>query len=1751
MAKTYFWTGAVNTNFGTAANWNDFTDGLYPSPTVPGTLDTVSFGLLTGGTISGTGTVDTLQFPLSYDPLTQMFIDADWFVTGTIDATGTNGILNSATVTIADGGLLEGQQYEDLGSASDLVLNPGATIDLTGWLTGYIPLAAIIDGNADINGGTFNASSGEVDISGQVTAEAGATASALITTVEAGGSLAGTLTVEGPATSWSNVASSVPIVENGGTYSTGGLGIVGAGAELIAKDSATVNQAYVGIGDGGSANISSGATVDGPFTDIYDGGSLTITDANTAWSDTASGNYLSFLLSGAGSTLTLSDDATLTDAGFAYIGDACAATVEAGGVWTVASGLSVGGTLTIETGGTVDVTGGAIAVGDYAGSSGIVYVDAGSTLEATGTSTPTIYELAIGANGSSTLNGTVTPAATDTIYVSGTGALLTTDGNPASVGSGGTGTLSVTGGATAIFGVTPDSSSANAALAVGNTGNGNVIVDGVGSSITADGDVFFAHAGTATLSVSNSGRFIAGDTLYGLNIGQGNNNGSGGSAVATVSSGGYVESLQTLAVGTGGDTGTLNISGGTVEAQAYIRVGATNTVDGVALGGTGFVDVEAGGTLLADGTGIGTGGTSAIGIGYGSGSNGSLTVSGTGALVSTSGYYLLAGANGGTGSITVSDGGSIFAGTPSISYAATALGTNAGTGSLTVTDEGSTYTADGQLNVGSTGTGHLLVENGGSVASGGNTLAPGYGLVIGWGSGGTSDVTVTGAGSNIVNVGHFIVGGSGNINALAGGVGSLLIEHGGLVRTSLPTGSYTTIAADIAADQGTGGSSATVTGAGSIWEVSGDLRVGDAAAGSLTISAGGVVTADTLEAGVQSGSAGVISVTGGSTLDISGAGTIGEAGSATLGIDATSTVNFSSLAIGTQGTVELDGSSVDWTSIANAGTLGGAGAITAAITNSGAIGAFSGTLAITGAITGTGTLSDSNGELMLNGSVGSGQTFDFIDAHSTLYLSDPLDFAGTIAGFGTGDTIVAVGANSETLIGDVMELFQNGNAFGTLDFASAPTNMHIDAAGDVTCFLAGTLIATERGERPVEDLAIGDLVLTHAGALRPIKWLGYRSFRAPFVDSGTDVVPVRIAAGALADGVPARDLIVSPLHAMLLDGALIPAGCLVNDASIRRCPDITDIDYIHIELDSHDIILAEGAPAETFVDCDSRMMFHNALDFARRYPNDTAPRWAFCAPRVESGFLLDHVRDRLAARAGLPPANPQGGRLLGYLEAVTPNGVRGWAFQPDHPGSRAVLEVVQGGGVVARVTADQFRPDLRDAGHGDGYGGFDLRLEHGFSLAALSGVRVRRASDGVPLSLAGGCFDQVQAPDDAQMAELLAAEAVPSLDAALGRLRAARWQRLSRPAGAPRVLMMDVVPPNPGHDAGSRAIVDHAAALLRLGYRVEFVATRQLDLPPSEALLALGVLCHGAPGVASVEDVLRHRAPDVIYLHRAEVATAYAAQAAALCPGARRIYALADLHHLRFARQARVEARPELAQRARAMQLAELFAISQVHAVITHSSAEAAVLARIAPGAEVHVVPWSAPVAARPPGFADRGGLAFVGGAAHAPNIDAVRWLTEAIMPAVWVRHPAMECLITGAGWPERLPRPDARIRVLGVVDDLAEVFDQVRLSVAPLRFGAGLKGKVLDSLAAGLPCVMTPIAAEGFALPPALRRLVAEDAAALAEAICRLHEDAAEHAAAARAGLQLVRRAFSPDAVDAALREAVTGARFRLRAAG
>lgn len=188
----------------------------------------------------------------------------------------------------------------------------------------------------------------------------------------------------------------------------------------------------------------------------------------------------------------------------------------------------------------------------------------------------------------------------------------------------------------------------------------------------------------------------------------------------------------------------------------------------------------------------------------------------------------------------------------------------------------------------------------------------------------------------------------------------------------------------------------------------------------------------------------------------------------------------------------------------------------------------------------------------------------------------------------------------------------------------------------VVCFATGTLIATPSGERAVETLAPGDPVLTADGRVVPVRWVG-RQTRHRLFSPPERFQPVRIRAGALADGVPRRDLVLTADHAVAVDGILANAGALVDGRAIERVPSAElpeQVVYWHVETPSHALLLAEGAPAESFVDNVGRRAFDNHRDW-RPLPGETGT-WIpeMPLPRAMSRRQLPRrIAERLAARS--------------------------------------------------------------------------------------------------------------------------------------------------------------------------------------------------------------------------------------------------------------------------------------------------------------------------------------------------------------------------------------------------------------------------------------------------------------------------------------------------------------------------------------
>jgi hypothetical protein len=195
------------------------------------------------------------------------------------------------------------------------------------------------------------------------------------------------------------------------------------------------------------------------------------------------------------------------------------------------------------------------------------------------------------------------------------------------------------------------------------------------------------------------------------------------------------------------------------------------------------------------------------------------------------------------------------------------------------------------------------------------------------------------------------------------------------------------------------------------------------------------------------------------------------------------------------------------------------------------------------------------------------------------------------------------------------------------------------------CFAQGTRITTSLGEVAVEDLRGGDLVATVSGEgapMKPVLWVGRRRVQLAGNPAADQLAPIRVKAGALGDGLPHRDLLVSPDHCLFLDGALVPARLLVNGRSIVAEREFGAVTYYHVELETHDVLLAEGAAAESWLDAGNRDWFENAA-VARLAVTGGLDAYGTgwdasraCALVVQGGPRLAEIRAVIEARIDRP-----------------------------------------------------------------------------------------------------------------------------------------------------------------------------------------------------------------------------------------------------------------------------------------------------------------------------------------------------------------------------------------------------------------------------------------------------------------------------------------------------------------------------------
>jgi glycosyltransferase involved in cell wall biosynthesis len=349
-----------------------------------------------------------------------------------------------------------------------------------------------------------------------------------------------------------------------------------------------------------------------------------------------------------------------------------------------------------------------------------------------------------------------------------------------------------------------------------------------------------------------------------------------------------------------------------------------------------------------------------------------------------------------------------------------------------------------------------------------------------------------------------------------------------------------------------------------------------------------------------------------------------------------------------------------------------------------------------------------------------------------------------------------------------------------------------------------------------------------------------------------------------------------------------------------------------------------------------------------------------------------------------------------------------------------------------------------------------------------------------------------------------------------------------------RVLMVDACYPCPDKDSGSMDQVAFIQIFQSLGYDVTFAADLELGIetPYREKLESMQVKCVTYPEYQSIEEFLKRHANEVAicFLSRVHFGTRHIRAIRELCPEASVIYYTVDLHHVREQRQAALNGDSAGLVRAKETYSAEAGATRDSDATIVVSNREASYWRAEVPEAQIFMVPLIRDYkVGRKGGFGDRSAIAFVGGFKHVPNIDAVTHFLDDVWPLVRAEIPDVEFRVIGPDLPESLStRSDPGVKFVGYVEDLEKYLAGIRLTVAPVRYGAGAKGKIVSSLASGVPCVASSIASEGMGLTDGVDVMVGDTPRAFAEKTASLYRDRDVWTTLSDNGMKLVSKQHS-----------------------
>jgi O-antigen biosynthesis protein len=362
-----------------------------------------------------------------------------------------------------------------------------------------------------------------------------------------------------------------------------------------------------------------------------------------------------------------------------------------------------------------------------------------------------------------------------------------------------------------------------------------------------------------------------------------------------------------------------------------------------------------------------------------------------------------------------------------------------------------------------------------------------------------------------------------------------------------------------------------------------------------------------------------------------------------------------------------------------------------------------------------------------------------------------------------------------------------------------------------------------------------------------------------------------------------------------------------------------------------------------------------------------------------------------------------------------------------------------------------------------------------------------------------------------------------------------------------RILLIDATTPTPDQDSGSVRLMNLLRLLVQEHWKVVFFADNRAYVPGyTEAVKALGVEALYHPWLSDPVRFFRERGHefDAVLICRHYIASNYLKLVREHCPNARFIFDTVDLHFLREHRAADVAGDDAMRRQAELTRRQELELIGASDVTVVVSPVEQALLAKELPDARVDVLSNIHEIAGRRREFGERKGIFFVGGFQHVPNVDAVMWFVSAVWGQIRASLPDLQFHIVGSKMPAEV-RELAQVPgvvIEGFVESIDPFLDGCRMAVAPLRYGAGVKGKVNSSMAHGQPVVMTSVAAEGMFLEHGVHGLIADSPTDFAEQVIRLYQDEALWLQISDAGLQNVEENFSMQAARDALRKLLVG---------